>query len=1313
MSSAGRQPTDESSSAASDPFHLIYDTVRCSPVPLGGTPQERDSGGQYVTPVCNLLPPELDKHYQNIRHFKEIKPTFKSRRVGKEEGGVSRTEQTRSLLTPLLPSKVKQGSRTTYQNTPRESAKTSGYAELRTTDPSPVIYSASSTALPVPQKKSDPDTSQRPAGSMGNTPTAQQRIKKSRPQIRTNPLVTHQIPGLTDSTATDRSDATVRPSDGDLGVTKHSQFPQPGKARYQLTGYLEKVHTADPVLDRILRRCQTAMEHHAGPASEGRLIFTADPFACGMFDHSGGYLPLPNYKTTLYITPHAIVGDNPEPIFIYVHPDPPTELLDLEKGEEPISSTLVCGKTGLKFSSDVVLSFPVQPLDPSSGSRYHVIVSEQAPSPSERPKHQVLDKILDCFFSVEDNRCTLMVNQLGSFTVISQPPRKTDALKGQLRNQASEEFVSFRVGVFGRQLPGTGSAQIRVIIWKDSDEETQRIVDEENRDRFRKLDRVRAFTISQYRKAVWVTASHVIPGWTLLAKDKERFSVDRLLSQHRKNGCLPSCTFALYREGGSGSAQTPRVVSCTIEISQDGGYGDEPEEDESETVQFVAVVDEESEAPVILPKVPPTPDGCHVPPVVPPRAPITQKAVVVTAFNLLPKPPAGLRHKILGQLSLHLEVSTISGRGWKLLAQKMGLSAPQICCLRERYLCPGEALLNWYLGHQVALVPTREALRRLLELFRDMDWQELETILTREIQNTDNSDLSQEWSNTRPRVYEFIDDEISRAGKRAGDKEIALSSPGLQRKNSYEKLSCRNRMPIPTPRNSPKTTVKSLAESPKAMPDKPDIDRLCKSKSPFDQKLHFTSPCSEKIISPASSPTGFFYQPHLTQLPKPGLWNQAHAHGLSQHTKTHSGVALPTDDEESRTPCPAEELIERFEEESPIKPPPTTAPDEAVSEENPYLQPDVRKEIKPLWRRDQSHSIRLPPKNIHPELTPPTPPRRTTSVRVRSARPPKSLGFQEGEPSPPPLLPTIQDIPAACSPMKHEREPDEYQGPGQMPAAEYSQPPSFLQMKKKVLQDLLKKKFLRAMGIEDENEEGAACRDSISLDVSIPEGIYDDVANLLQEDKDLEMMEEAPGGRQQLLDFLQGSVKNLLSKVPRNATKKKPLPFPSELRSRAATDDMVCYEDIDDADVPMRTTSNRSYRVAESTEPVKRTVFDVKLSPATDDMLCYEDIDEPMVPKRAGVQGSLGAPTKKALPLPTIKTTSHPVIDDRSCYEDLPQPAVPARTEPDKVTVTTHSGEVKLVRKFVPHTRAVPPPPLPEKAYEVMPIGRPGGEQRP
>ena len=49
-----------------------------------------------------------------------------------------------------------------------------------------------------------------------------------------------------------------------------------------------------------------------------------------------------------------------------------------------------------------------------------------------------------------------------------------------------------------------------------------------------------------------------------------------------------------------------------------------------------------------------------------------------------------------------MQVSNISGRGWKLLAQKMGLSAPNICCLSERYLCPGQALLNWYLGYQVS-----------------------------------------------------------------------------------------------------------------------------------------------------------------------------------------------------------------------------------------------------------------------------------------------------------------------------------------------------------------------------------------------------------------------------------------------------------------------------------------------------------------------------------------------------------------------------------------------------------------------------------
>ncbi len=61
-----------------------------------------------------------------------------------------------------------------------------------------------------------------------------------------------------------------------------------------------------------------------------------------------------------------------------------------------------------------------------------------------------------------------------------------------------------------------------------------------------------------------------------------------------------------------------------------------------------------------------------------------------------------IKHLTLSLLYCFLnKVSDISGRCWKLLAKNMGLSAPNICCLSERYLCPGEALINWYLGQQV------------------------------------------------------------------------------------------------------------------------------------------------------------------------------------------------------------------------------------------------------------------------------------------------------------------------------------------------------------------------------------------------------------------------------------------------------------------------------------------------------------------------------------------------------------------------------------------------------------------------------------
>ncbi|XP_038077090.1 uncharacterized protein LOC119744916 [Patiria miniata] len=1308
----------------------VYDTVRSPPLALPRDKTPTETAGGYVTPVGKFQP-ELDQHYQNIKHFKEIKPSFRSSKVqGKAIGGLGRSSDVVAPLLPLkpaLPSKENPGSEVCYQNTPRVPTKTSGYAELRTTSPS--IYSALSKGVPSTQpQRSELDHPHPQQGSMGNAPTVQPRLNRTPHKPARKPLVTYNP--RASNVPWGSSEATSHSPQKDVSDAKPSQaliegplcFRNPMPASRRRTEFLTEIHTPDPALDEVLRKCQTAMEHYASEAAEGRIIFTTDRFACGMFDHRGGFLPLPNHKITLYVTPHAIVGDNPEPIFIFIHPDPPTALLDLETGVKPISPTVVCGKTGLKFSSDVVLSFPVKTQDTSAAARHQIIVSEQT-SPSEKPKQQVMDKILDCFFSVDDNRCTMMVNQLGSFTVVSQAPIKTEEFRGRYASQPSDEFLNYRVGVFGRQLAGTGSAQIRVIFWKDSDAETQRIVAEEGRDRFRKLDRVRMAVISKYRRAVWVTASHVIPGWTMLTKDKERLSVERFISQHRKDGCLPSCTFALYRDtGGSASAQTPRVASCTIEVSQDGGYADEVEEDESETVQFVAVVDEESTAPVIPTRLPSLP-GSQMSPTVPQRVPLNQKASIVT-FTPLLKPPAGLRHKILGELSLHLEVSVISGRGWKLLAQKMGLSAPHICCLRERYLCPGQALLNWYLGQQVALVATREALRRLLDLFRDMDWPELQTILTREIQNTDNNDPGQDWSTKPPRCYEIIDDDANQAMKGAVDKGVAKSSPRLQRKNSYEAPSERNRIPVPSPRSSPKTVIKRNDPVHQVKKDIPDAENQTtvrqdaerQHKSPFNQNLHFTSSGSERIISPASSPTGYFYQPPLTQLPKPTLWNTAH--NVLQHKKSQSGAPPQREDGSNSTLCQDAKQQSGFEEQPP--PIPLLSPNEdaieaAANEENPYLQPDVKDKVGPLWTMEKPHSIR-PTTTFNKKLKAPTPPQRTTSVRMRKGRLQMPHGSQQVEPSTV-SLPKVPDILSASDQIQHEREHDEeviyecHQEPDQIPSVEeHPQYAASLQLKKKALQDILMKKILKATGREEADPE--VRRHSTSSIGSIPESVYDDVEILLQENKDLEMMQEEPGGRQLVEKILKSSaIRGLLSKIPRNTSKKKIPPFPEELKSTAVNDDMVCYEPISGPEVPAR-TFNRSQEAESSGAVVKKTAPDVKPRDVADERCCYEEINEPKVPPRTIVPGCSGASYRKPLPQLPTSIDNRSVMHNMDVYEDTSSLTVPTQTGSQMVQVKTTSGELKTVRKFVPKTvpRAVPP--KPEETYEVMPIGQ-GGVQRP
>ncbi|XP_071809252.1 uncharacterized protein [Asterias amurensis] len=1288
-----------------------YDSVKSPPVP-----KKRDSiGGGYVIPARRFAQQEdPTEHYLNVPR----NPQARNLMIGRQEG---------------LPPQV---------NTPhvKHSVESRGDPPVGIKPRTPKREGKVDANSPRPQRRSEFD----PPTTMGNLQgilESRMNSPRSRGPIPLPRFQKDRIPGPSRQITVPFSGAVRHPTS--LSLT---------------TGFLRELETVDPVLRGIFQQCGDTMERYAKQVADGRLIFTSDRFACGMFDHHGGYLPLPAHKVSLYVTPHAIVGDEQEPIFVYVLPESTQEILVFENGEEVISSTIVCGKTGHKFSSDVVLSFPVSTHGPDNSVDQQVIIWEYGMSTDDKPKQQVMDNILDCFYSIQDNRCTLMVNQLANFTVISKAERRAEGSRSYYPNPSSDESVSLRIGVFGRQIAGTGSAQIRVIFWKDSDLETKRIMCEEQRDGFSKLDRVRVMVINRYRKAVGVAVINVIPGWNLLSKDKENFTVEHILSQNRKGGHFPSCTFALYRVGGPGATNTPHVAACTIEVSQDGG--DEDDGNEGDTIQLVAIVEGvatnqqavcDPDTPSVHPRTQ-LKDSGDLTGLQDEPSPGKGLKAPIKSFPVTPiaKPSACLRYQILGELALHLEVSDISGRCWKLLAKNMGLSAPNICCLSERYLCPGEALINWYLGQQVAIVAPREALRRLLDLFREMKWPELQSIMVKELRLTENQNQGLT-SSTHLKIYEIIDDDNhSQSPGRSVSQKTEVQTPS-RCLNLGEKLN-KGKSLIPSPRLSAKQISRGDhdKEEQTGRTGPTEVQGDHQDEPPSQRDYDFGSQRSEKVISPTTSPKGFSYDTPSSQLPASRLLRPMH--NVTSYVKESTSQ----EPEQSKKPEVPAVVVSG-----------AVTHDITPEEENPYLQPDRKKVQLPIHHGQSSQSVRL--KNDCQKTKIPIPPARSSSFKTKkgkdaSIRPSnvtvRDTSLVDSKSCSKSLI-SLKDMSTdqqnehkrtyntSVIPLPHlnqdYRAPEDLQRDNDSDLEDNSpdestqdvalqDAPSFQRKLKnlhKVVKRNLKKKpkeelerrprldALERRPRQDDLErprrqddlerpprqddlERRQRQDSLPLDDSTKEAIYDDIDGCFNQKKELTMA-DASGERQYGEQRKQLS-KDLLAKLTQSTASKQPF-IPS--RSKFCTE----AQGVDGNDVAVGlpgigagTTSNRSHEMISYEDTSMYEVgaqLDAKLSPnkslpkdikpcaKTADMECYEDICtfQKQVANPITLALTKNLPNLLPFVLPSAQT------DDKECYGSASTPVYRTRTDQLKpVPKVTGTDQLKPVPKVTGTDRLKPVP---------------------
>ena len=237
-----------------------------------------------------------------------------------------------------------------------------------------------------------------------------------------------------------------------------------------------------------------------------------------------------------------------------------------------------------------------------------------------------------------------------------------------------------------------------------------------------------------------------------------------------------------------------------------------------------------------------------------------------------------------------------------------------------------------------------------------MKWPELQSILVKELRNSENHDQGISTS-TRPKVYETIDDAIRPTTGRTIGK-TAVSTPRKQiatvdENKLFEEnvpLSRSNPIPIPIPRRSIRRNKPAGGVAP--------ISLSNPTKTRYDN-----SP--DKAISPTTSPNKYSYQQPMTQLHKSGLWSSTHITVPNVHVSSH--VEPPPSENPQLHP---EHKADAFLD--------TTID----RDEDLYLKPDGKEVLLLTRARKQSGSV----KQVKVNNKVPTPPKRSASFMTRRER---------------------------------------------------------------------------------------------------------------------------------------------------------------------------------------------------------------------------------------------------------------------------------------------------------------------------------------
>eukprot|EP00058_Branchiostoma_floridae_P016803 XP_002602291.1 hypothetical protein BRAFLDRAFT_76983 [Branchiostoma floridae] len=255
--------------------------------------------------------------------------------------------------------------------------------------------------------------------------------------------------------------------------------------------------------------------------------YSSTNFAAGVFDHTGGHLPLPRHDIVLFVPPGAIEDGKLQTIYIFV---PPSSVNDGKPA--PI---VHCGPTGTTFLDHVILSFPVD-------SNHDEIIPKFTNTEvgSEEEWHPLHEND-DAAFIVRNGKCILYLSHFTGFGADAKD--KTSLADVQ---KTGEKII--RVGAFAsEQTSDNRLYKLRIRFYDSSADARERMCAKEmSHFGGRLLDDDRRMHVDRQGGKLCVQVSKIAAGWRAVDDSDEK---QMLPSSEALGGSLTPTQAFLHQQG--------------------------------------------------------------------------------------------------------------------------------------------------------------------------------------------------------------------------------------------------------------------------------------------------------------------------------------------------------------------------------------------------------------------------------------------------------------------------------------------------------------------------------------------------------------------------------------------------------------------------------------------------------------------------------------------------------------------------------------------------------------------------------------------